>query len=295
MLYSILFLYYLLSFIYILVMYVRTPKNTIMRFILLFFCPFIGIFIIYFLEQRNSPKYENLPDWLIVKLKELDEKPLNVGDVEKERNVVSIQEAMVINNHKTRRKMLLDLLKRESIQQVDALEIALQNDDSETSHYAASAILETKRKIFNHMQKLERDLQDNPNDIELLTSYADVLEQYIKIEFLDKNTRLKYTHYYSQTLEKLLKVQTKDETLYLKKINCDLSLQEYSKAGYYANQFIERFPTSEHAHLTLMKLYYMMKDYEALKNSMDRLQASSVALSPTGLNLLRFWLRGENR
>ena len=62
--------------------------------------------------------------------------------MDRDINITPMQEALVVSDVKRRRKMLLDVLKKDIRRSLGSIAIALNNPDSETSHYAASVIMD---------------------------------------------------------------------------------------------------------------------------------------------------------
>jgi hypothetical protein len=247
------------------------------------------------MNKKVKSQKEAIPEWLMRQKRDLEQRERSIfkEDVEKERNVVPIEDALILNENKVRRTMLLNLLKEESIQNIETIKFALENEDSETSHYAATAIMELKRKLLNSMQLLDLQVDENPNDIKVLSTYKEVIKQYINSGFLDEKTLLKNKYNYSTILERLIEIEPNVESYFVEKISCDLTLAEFSTARHYCDLFVRLHPNCEDAYFMDMQIHYLMKNSEGFENSLNQLRSSSVRLSPVGLSKLRFWLQGE--
>lgn len=284
--------YYTAAAIYVIILLFLKRKGTVLRLLILVSCPFIGIFLIYAMTKKVYSKDE-LPDWLL-RREQYEDFVLKTPDIEEETNIIPFHDALILNDNKTKRKMLIDLLKGEFLQRVDALELALQSDDSETSHYAATAVQQAKSDLLKDMRKLEGQLDTNKNDVFMLETYRDLIKHYIKIEFLDERTRRKYTHKYIQTIDRLLEQGPgNDATNYLEKMEAALYLDEYQIALETAEQFFTLFPEEEEAYFALMNVHYKMKNKAEFQRIINQLRSTNIKLSPDKLNQLRFWLQGE--
>ncbi|WP_226528010.1 tetratricopeptide repeat protein [Metabacillus niabensis] len=291
MLVSMFIAYYVVAAIYVIIHLFLRRKGTVLRLLILLSCPFIGLFLIYAMQKKVYSKDE-LPDWLL-RREQYDDMVLKTPDIEEETNIIPFNDALILNDNKTKRKMLIDLLKGEFLQRVDALELALQSDDSETSHYAATAVQQAKSDLLKNMRRIEGMLASK-NDLALLESYRDLIKDYTKIEFLDERTRRRYTHKYIQTIDRLLEhAPSSDAANYLEKIEAALYLAEYHLALETAEQFLTLFPGEEEAYFALMNVHYKMKNKTEFQRMIDQLRSTDIKLSPNKLNLLRFWLQGE--
>jgi hypothetical protein len=288
-------IYNFICFLYIYFFNYKRKKKWLAQYLISFFFPLLGFLLIYLMNKRVRSQKEAIPNRLMKQKADLDQREISIfkEDVEKGRNVIPIEDALILNENKVRRTMLLDLLKDESILNIDTLKFALENEDSETSHYAATAIMELKRKLLNSMQSLDLQVDENPNDLNTLSAYKEVITQYINSGFLDEKTLLKNKYNYSAILEKMIEIQPNEESYFVEKISCDLSLAEYSTARYYCDLFVRLHPNCEDAYFMDMQIHYLMKNSESFEKSLNQLRNSSVRLSPTGLSKLRFWLQGE--
>ena len=62
------------------------------------------------------------------------------SNMEQERNIVSIQEAVAISNYKSQRELMMNILRKDTSQSLGSISYALNSEDTETSHYAATAL-----------------------------------------------------------------------------------------------------------------------------------------------------------
>ncbi|MCZ8518248.1 MULTISPECIES: hypothetical protein [Paenibacillus] len=210
----------------------------------------------------------------------------------KEINVIPLEEALLVNDTTTRRRIVIDLLKQDSLEYLEVLRMAVGNEDTETSHYAVSAIMEIKRKLTLSLQKLSVQYERNKGDAHLLRSYADVLRNYMRSGLLDERTLLKYKHTYTRVLGELLELSSDAYEAYGEKVNTDLELRQYETAEHTARLFITSFPRDEEAYLALIKVYFTMRSMDQLKSALEELKRSPVRLTSRALGVVRFWAEG---
>ncbi|WP_108669032.1 hypothetical protein [Peribacillus acanthi] len=285
--------YYGVSMIYIIIYYIRKKKNWLTQLFILLFCPVVGIIILFEMNREYKDKSTNLPDWLIKQREEEEkESSLIMPDIDTELSVVPINDTLVLNDDSLKRRALLNLLKTETINNVDILSNALVNNDSETAHYAATAIMEIKRKMLNSIHSLERLANQQMNDVKILTSYAESLKKYVESNLLDEQSKKIYMYKYSSLLERLIEFLPQDKSNYIEKINYDLELNELEKVEYYCKLFIKNCGNEEEAYFSSMKFYYLIKNKEKFDSVILQLKNAPVKISPEGMKLFRFWLNG---
>ncbi|MGM7684402.1 hypothetical protein ACSVDA_19975 [Cytobacillus sp. Hm23] len=244
-------------------------------------------------KERHNGNISNRKFESIIHREKIDKDILTSVNKEKEINVVPIKDVLILNDNKTKRKMLLDVLKTDSLIQGDILQAAIKNDDTETSHYAASAILEVNSSLLNSLQKLELQLEITPTEVSIMKSYAQVIRQYVDLGILDERAELQYLYQYSQVLEKIIDIEPNNKENYIEKIECDLQLGELKVAEKYCELFMNYCSNEEEAYFITMKLYYILKDQEKFNEILNMLRNSPVRLTPLGLNKMRYWLKGS--
>lgn len=268
----------------------KKKENGLIKVLIVTFFPLFGMILTVYLfpkkpiqiHQINNVNNEG-------KKKVADVKQFRSVHVENEINFVPIQDALILNDNKTKRKLIIHSLKENSIQNPDILRQALQNEDSETSHYAATAIMEMKRKLLNSIREYSVMLDEKPNDVEVLTSYAEVIKEYLRSGFLDRGTYQRYQSLLSSVLEKILESQKINKDHFIDKILCELELMNHRKASYYSELFLEEYPEDEMAYIMAMKLQYTLQNPIALQQIINELKKQPVHLSAKGLSIIRYW------
>jgi tetratricopeptide (TPR) repeat protein len=206
-----------------------------------------------------------------------------------ELSVIPIEEALLINDHATRRKMVIEVLKIDAFTYIDALKNAVVNEDTETSHYAVTAISEEKRKLVNTLQKLAVEFEAMDYDAEFTASYADIIIAYLNSGFLDERTKLFYQSLYCQLVQLLIEHRDASEQHFQTKIDTLLLLHQYEQAEQTANTFISHYPNCEIGYLKLMEISFALKSYNQMKERLLRLKTSPVTLSNHALQIVRYW------
>ncbi|MDQ8736271.1 hypothetical protein [Paenibacillus sp. LHD-38] len=278
----------------------RDKREWLLRFILAAALPVIGFLLPLFWRKRWHERNASHASARIAELDvavTIEDLSGHTGiyrkpETEKEMNVVPLEEALLVNDFTNRRRIMIDLLKRDSLEYLEVLRLAVSNEDTETSHYAVSAIMEIKRKLTLTLQELAVKYEDNKQDAYLLASYADVLNSYMRSGFLDERTMLKHKYTYTEVLGKLIEADPDTAGAYTDKLEMELDLGEYAAAERTAKRFIERFPRSEDAYLSLMNVYFTLRSIDQLKQTLEQLKQSPIRLSSKAIIAVRFWSEG---
>lgn len=283
--------YYLLALLYIAVLLLFRQKGAVLQAMILIGCPLVGTLII--LAMLKKPEQNGkLPEWQFHR-EEYKDISIQFPNSEIETNVIPFLDALTLNDNATKRKALIGLLKKEFLQQSEALELALTSEDTETSHYAATALQEAKSQLVKEMKFFERSLIEDSTNIDVLKKYVEVLKQTIQMEFLDPRTQKKYMYRYLGTLSELLNLKPSNSSFYYnEKIAIALELGEFQQALETALSYLKQFPHTEDAYFAALDVHFHMRNKEAFLQLVKKIRASSIRLSPGRLNQLRYWTQG---
>lgn len=277
-------------------MYRKSRQDWLLRVIIIATLPGVGwLFPIFWPKWMIKHKEENLDDYM-ARLE--DEHKLKRHSIyqrverHQELNVIPIEEALLVSEHKTRRKVMIDVLKQDVVNYLEILQRAVSNEDKETSYYAVSAIMEVKRKLQLGLQELALNYEKDSSNFQVVNTYAEVLQAYLKSGFLDERTLLKYRYTYRSVLEKLIEIRQDFEWAYKEKVEIELTLKLYDDAKRSAHKYLDTFQYSEDSYLCLIKVYYVMKSYQRIQQTLNRLKKSPIKLSNHALTMVRFWSKG---
>lgn len=189
-------IYWAISMLIIVLRYPRSPREVLVRGSIVTVFPLIGWLMPLFWPSRwYKTRDAGKTDRDIFADREFHLQTASVHamvEVEKELDVIPVEEALVMNEHADRRKVMIDLLKLDAMQHIDLLQKAVSNEDSETSHYAVSAIVEVKRNLTLAMQRLSVQYEADKSNLDVLRAYAEVVDGYARSGFLDGQTLKNY-------------------------------------------------------------------------------------------------------
>ena len=154
----------------------------VIRFIVMLLCPvtgplfFLGSHLLFLLFFRREVDLED-----VVFSKERIRQHLK-ADEERERDIVPVEEALAVSDQKYLRGLMLKVLRGDIQESLEAITLALDSEDSETSHYAASVLQDELNEFRTYVQKLYVEMQHEEEDEtdceEMLIGYMDaVLKQ----------------------------------------------------------------------------------------------------------------------
>ena len=271
--------------------YQKNKEEAIYRLVTVFFIPVFGFLYLAILDiwiKQTPPFKDNT-----YTLHELEKDVVGTGfmkvDFEREVNVAPMEDALFLNNSTERRKLIIHALREDVDRYLDFLNKALDNDDPETTHYAASGIMEKKRRLSNSLQELAVKFEADRKDKQITIPYADVLKNYLNSGLMDDKSYIKYKYIYANVLQNLLEVHTSEEQYFIDIINSELELGNFEKALEYCDKFMEHHPKSENTYLQKIKVYFYAKDNKKLQSVLLRFKQSDIKFSNDALNTVRYW------
>jgi len=211
------------------------------------------------------------------------------GDVEKELNTVPIEEVLLVADKKDKRGALFDLLKGESYMGViDQLHGAVENDDMEVAHYAATFITDAMAKFKNREAELRKGVEESAT-AEKLVEYTDYLAASLHPNIYSQQDLKRYTAYMDKAANLLYK-QYPDSV----KPTVITTLTElWQAAGEEENiaVWVERARSKISKHPEYFKLcaryYYLIEDRESLSALLAEIKLYTVPLDSESLEWIR--------
>lgn len=259
---------------------------------IVFFIPGFGLAFLVLLRIFEKLKFADEDPSYIYKNFENDCIPLLEHDQQTD-SILPMQDALLLEDTKTKRRLLSDAIKKDVLQNNNILLSAVRDEDSEISHYAVSMVNRKIRDLEAVFYRLHKKLKATPNDVTALKEYVNVVDVYLKSSSLDTVSQVKLQEDYTAILERLLHLDGSEKKYFLMKINCEIELQNYKKAEEFCHLFLQHFPHSEEPHLLSIKLSYYLLDYQKIRQAIQGLKNSEVQFSKEALEIIRFWDRGE--
>lgn len=258
--------------------------------------PIGGILVGYILFSRNSrlfpleSKYDPASYFNDEEDKLRFTKTLNADE---ETRIMPIRKALELEDYTIRRETILNLIKKDTNDYTVFMKIALKNQDTETSHYAASSILHSKRQQDNKMDKISQLYKKDSTNPDVIIKYADELMSYINNDYLDDDIKSRYVKENIKTLKRIVdeKIDLNSKYLY-NLIDLLLSIKDFKNVYIYCDLLIDSYPNTEEKYVFALKTYYVMKDFNKFNIILEKFRSSGISFSNETIKIIRFWLGG---
>lgn len=210
---------------------------------------------------------------------------------ENDRDVVPLEEALVLNDPARRRELIMNILNDDPGEYVELLKLARMNEDVEVVHYAITAMVELSKEYDYRLQKTEKKYMAAPDDPAILEEYCDFLKEYLSQGFMEKQMEQIQRNQYTQLLLKQLGKKINLHTCVCLMEN--LMVQgDFALAGKTLKIMDQNWHRSEEYWIWKIRYLAAQKMGREIEESLKALKEEHIYLSSKGKEALEFWLIG---
>lgn len=215
------------------------------------------------------------------------------ADEERERNIVPVEEAILMADQEKKRRNMLNVLLGDTEESLSAIALALESDDSEVAHYAAS-FLQSKLDAFRERVRQgnlaiqQKKAASQPYLEELLLQIRD-MNQILRQRVLTGVEQLDYVHQMESLCQEVCAIDRGRLTpeSYESLVFLMQDQQEYDRAEFWAERFAEQHPDELRPYRLRMKLYFETGQSEKFAQVLAQLRSSTVEIDHQTLELIR--------
>ncbi len=262
----------------------------VLRFVIMLLCPVVGpaFFLLGQLLYRTVFRKDvDLADVIFSK----DRVRTNVrADEERERDIVPVEEALAVSDKSSLRSLMLNVIRGDVQSSLAAIALALNSEDSETAHYAASVLQDQLNDFRVHVQKtfqkIEKEEGGGTGCEEKLLPYMNrVLEQRVFTQIEQK----KLVQQMSQAGECLFQKNRGKMTSQFYEWICLrlLETKDFERMEMWCDRAAEQYPEELSSFTCKLKLYFTSNQREKFFQTMKELKESEVVIDSETLELIR--------
>ena len=268
----------------------KTNKNYIVGFVVMIVCPLVGplfYLLAYLFYKLFFQEPVDLEDVIFSKERI---KSFVSAEEESERNLVSLEEAIEITNEKELRTLMMNVVRGDVQKFLYSISLALNSQDTETAHYAASMLQDA---LNDFRTKVEKERMLVLEDSEQSVLYAETLVEYMN-QVLEQRafTDMEQRNFvgimeemcdilYQKAPGRMSSVMYEAISLRL------LEIEEYDQAEKWCNRAKVFYPNTLASFTTQLKLYFASGKKEQFFETVEELKNSSGVVDNETLELLR--------
>ena len=261
-----------------------------MRAIVMLLCPIVGI-VFFALSQALYVLFFSEPvDLEDVIFSKERVRTFVHADEESERNMVPLEEAIAVTDTEGLRALMLNIVRGDISKTLSAISLALNSEDTETAHYAASVLQDELNQFRMTVQRQYKYITTEENQRLL---YAGMLVDYMN-KFLEQKvlTDIEQKSYvkmmeevcdmiYHEEKERLGSVQYEAVCLRL------MEVEDYENCEKWCRRAIYEYPNTLSSYTCQLKLYFNSGQKERFFAVIEELKQSAIVIDSETLELLR--------
>lgn len=210
---------------------------------------------------------------------------------EGDAGVVTLEEALIVNDPSDRRRLMLSMLTEDPDAYLAQLQAAKLNDDVEVAHYAATAVAQISKESDLKLQQLERAFKTDPS-AQNLDAYCDYLGEYLASGLAEGRVEQIQRQQYARLLAR--RCEREDgAALRIRYATALADAGELDEAEAVITQLVAEVPDEQEAWMLCLRLAVMRRDGEAVQQVIDAIDNQHVYLSAENREKLAFWRDGE--
>lgn len=267
--------------------------STWMKAGMMLLCPVVGptfVFVAFWISRLFMLMSMDLSD--VVFSKERVETFIR-PDEETEKNMVSLEEALEVTDKKSLRSFILNVIRGDYKNSLSSIALALNSEDTETAHYAASILQDVLSDFRVGVQEKYRTLDEDEehiaeNCINLLEYMNPVVEQKVLTDLEQRSMAERMD-------EVLQKAWTADRqkissSVYEKVCQRLLETEDYENCRKWCVRAREQYPETLSSYTCQLKLFFSCGDRENFFRVMQELKESDITIDNETLELIRIFM-----
>ena len=272
-------------------------KQYVMHAVIMLNCPGVGILYFFFAFLKYHFVKFGERDLSDVEFSKRRHVPRVKADENRERNIVSVEEAILVSDQEKRRANMLNVLLGDTEESLSAIALALESDDSEVAHYAASFLQNEMDTFRENVRRTQQRIEDSNVNEEKCQKWMQDLIRYMNYMLKQKVfTEVEQRDYVEQMEQLCEKLFQNAENMFLPEYHIwifsrIIELGDYDKAEMWVLRFSEQYPNHLYSYTLRLKLYFEMGRKDDFFEVLNQLKASPVVIDHKTLEMIRM-IRG---
>ena len=210
---------------------------------------------------------------------------------EESKNVVPLEEALIINDRQTRKNLIFETLLEDPMKNIDILLLARENNDVDTAHYANTTIAKIQREFQLKVQKLSVEYESDPDNLEILNSYIDTLGSFIESGLSEAYLLKRQRIIFAGLIEKKIVLNGWSKEILRKKIINSLALKDITSAMEANNILRANFPKDEQTWINALQISVVGHDALHLEETIKEINQQNIVWSAAGKEQISTWVK----
>ncbi len=268
----------------------KDRKSHIIRAVVMLLCPVVGpcFFVTAYLFFRIFfSKPVDLADVVFSKERV---RTFVHAEEDRERNMVPLEEAIEITDTEDLRTLMMNVVRGDIQQSLASIALALNSEDTETAHYAASVLQDALNDFRMNVQKQRKlILKGDENQATLAEALIDYMNQVLEQKVFTDMEQKTYVNVMDEVCEVLFQAapermtSNQYEAVSLRL----LEVEEFDKCKKWCERAEYQYPNSLATYTCQLKLYFNSGQRTRFFEVIEALKHSAVVVDNETLELIR--------
>lgn len=257
----------------------------------IFICPLIAIIFI-IMGKLVSTFYKtndvNLED---ISFSKKRDKIVLPSDNEVEMNYVALEDAMAVSETNDLRSLLIDILKNDNREMLPSIVHSINNTDTEVSHYAATAILDSLSEFRANLHDLLIKMDSHPDNVKNNLYILEYIHQTLEMKIMNDVEQRSMIYTENDVAENLFlnNLWFMNAEHYLWLTDSMISIQDFRLAETWALRAWEYRPNDINSFKCRLHVFYAEKKRNEFFECIEELKNSDIAVDKEILDLFRVY------
>lgn len=268
----------------------KKSRSCVIRSLVMLLCPLVGP-LFFVTAQLFYRLFFSAPVSLedVVFSKERKRTFIHAEE-ERESNLVPLEEAIEITDTDNLRGLMMNVVRGDIQKSLASIMLALNSEDTETAHYAASVLQDALNDFRANVQKqYNLIMEDKPEQLELAEALIDYMDQVLAQHVFTELEQERYVGIMGEVCELLYNkdrgrmTSARYEAVSLRY----LELEDFDSSEKWCERAEYHYPNTLATFSCLLKLYFNSGQKRKFFEVIDELKHSSVVLDHEMLELIR--------
>ena len=219
------------------------------------------------------------------------EEATETSDYSTEMNYVALQDAMRLSSIQDLRRLLINVMKYNSRMSLTSVAEAINSPDTETSHFAASAIQDALSEFRGTAQKFIADMEKYPEDVEINLQALDYIYDSLMLKIMTPIEYQAYVYTENNVAENLFQhnIWFMTATHYLRMTELMISIPDLDTADLWVRRAMEFRPEALETYKARLRLYFAQGNRPLFFDCIDEFKNTNIKADQEMLELIRLY------
>lgn len=266
-------------------------KGFVIRIIIMLFCPIVGPCFFFAGNLLYRMVFSGNVDLEDVIFSKERVKTYLHADEDRERNMVPLEEAIEITDKENLRTLMMNLVRGDIQESLSKISMALNSEDTETAHYAASVLQDALNGFRVKVQQGIDYINENGDDA---LDYACVLVEYMNKVLEQKVLTDLEQKSYVAIMDNICEMIYKNQRMiskYYEAISIRmLEIEDFKNSQKWCFRAQYQYPDTLATYTCQLKLYFTTNQKDRFFEVLNELKKSSIVIDKETLEMIRVFL-----